>query len=112
MSIQQAMVDKHKSLTQNQAGIELESEFRKQRELFKKEMAEARDLWRQALKYRDQESTEMLRDVEAEIYVKVDPLIEEREHLEVSMEQIYAEQYASLEEIMRIDKLDYDDRRR
>lgn len=97
MSIQKEMVTEHKTLDQTQAGIELEAEFQKEREKFKKELAEAQEMMKEALDARDQESAQLLHEHQAEMTRRIDKIVQEREELKISMEKMHSERFAKLE---------------
>ncbi|KAI5456471.1 hypothetical protein BGZ63DRAFT_396743 [Mariannaea sp. PMI_226] len=97
MSIQKEMVNERKTLDQTQAGIELEAELRKQREKFKKELAEAQEMMKEAIEASDQKSAEMIRQHKLEMERKIDRVLRERDELRVDMERMHAEKFAELE---------------
>ncbi|RYP84091.1 hypothetical protein DL770_005263 [Monosporascus sp. CRB-9-2] len=97
MSIQKEMVHENKRLDETEAGMELETEFRKEREKFKKDLAEAQEMMKQALEARDQESEDILRKYQDDTSTKIQMLIQEREKLKITMEQLHREKFAQLE---------------
>ncbi|KAF7542239.1 hypothetical protein G7Z17_g11758 [Cylindrodendrum hubeiense] len=97
MSIQKEMVSENKDLDQTQAGIELESEYRKEKEKFTRELEETRRMMKEALVARDQESAEMLRQYEADMCRKVEKVAQDREQLQISMEKMHAKAIADYE---------------
>ncbi|RYP47908.1 hypothetical protein DL768_006124 [Monosporascus sp. mg162] len=97
MSIQKEMVHENKRLDETEAGRELETELRKEREKFKKDLAEAQEMMKQALEARDQESEDMLRKYQDDTSKKIQMLIQEREKLKITMEEMHREKLAQLE---------------
>jgi len=96
LAIQQEMVDGGKSLDQTDAGIELESVLAKEREKFRRELAEAKEMMQEAIETRDKESAEILRQQQDETNEKIEALQRERQQLKISMEKLHEEKYAKL----------------
>lgn len=97
MSIQKEMVTDGKSLDQTQAGMEVESELRRQRDRFKKDLEEVREMMREALEARDRESANALQEHKAETERKIERIKEEREKLKVTLEAMHADRFAEFE---------------
>lgn len=113
MSIQKEMVNDHKTLDQTQAGMELEGELQKERDKFKRELAEVQETMKEAIRAQDQKSAELLRRHEADMQQKIDLVIKEREQLKVSMEKMHADKFAEFEkkyETQRAELLEKEER--
>ena len=104
MSIQQEMVTEGKTLDQTQAGKELDSELQVQRDKFKRELAEVQEMVQEAMKARDQESAEALREHKADTQRKLDKILQGREDLKMTLEEMHAERFAELEKKHREQK--------
>jgi hypothetical protein len=96
LSIQQEMVLRKKSLNDTEAGKELNSELAKAEERFKKKLEDTESMMQEALKARDREAAEGLRQHEAAMNKKLERIRREREELKVSMQKLHAEKAEKL----------------
>jgi small GTP-binding protein len=97
LALQDDMVNKHKTLGETGAGRELEYELAKEREKFARDLLEARAQMREAMKQRDQDSIEAIRELQNEYEAHMRRLEKDREELKVSMEKLHQEHYNQLE---------------
>jgi hypothetical protein len=91
LAIQKQMAVEGKTLEETAAGIELEGEIRKQRELFEKRLKESEQDMRRALKENDEQSAQEIAAQQERFQKQIDAAEKAREDLKVSFEKMYEE---------------------
>jgi hypothetical protein len=89
LTIQEEMVIQHKTLDKTDAGRELESSLIREREKWSRELKETKEMMHEALKAKDKESLEQLRETEAKMNKKIEAVELAREELKVGMQKMY-----------------------
>ncbi len=97
LDLQEQMVNEHKTLDKTHAGIELESEIAKEREKFTRELREAQDQMKEAIKQKDAETIQAIRELQEENAREMERLDRNAQNLKVSMEKLHQDKYAALE---------------
>ncbi|KAI2624905.1 P-loop containing nucleoside triphosphate hydrolase protein [Hypoxylon sp. NC1633] len=106
LKIQEEIVDRHKTLNQTSAGMELDSAMAQEREKFRKEIEEMKAEMKEAKAARDLEAAKSIEENRQEVLKKIKSLERDREDLKVSFEAMYKERFARLEEQFREMKLE------
>ncbi|OTA56918.1 hypothetical protein K449DRAFT_387310 [Hypoxylon sp. EC38] len=101
LKIQEEMVDAHRRLDETSAGKELDSVLAQEREKYKRELEEMKAEMKEALLIRDNEMTEIIVQSQRELLAKIDRIDRDREQMKVSLEAIYSERIAELENQLR-----------
>ena len=97
LALQDDMVNKNKTLDETGAGKELEEVLAREREIFARELQEARAQLLEAMKLRDQDSMEAIRELQSGYEAHMRRLEKDRQELKISMEKLHQERYNQLE---------------
>ncbi|KAI1140789.1 hypothetical protein F5Y05DRAFT_374930 [Hypoxylon sp. FL0543] len=101
LKIQEEMVDAHRRLDETSAGRELDSILAQEREKYRREFEEMKAEMKEALVVRDNEMTEIFRQYQKELSDKIETIDRDRQELKVSLENMYSERIAELENQLR-----------
>jgi GTP-binding protein EngB required for normal cell division len=93
----QQMVNENKSLDETGAGKELAREFEITRERFIKDLKDAQFEMEEAIRKRDRESMEAIRELQAEYQAHIKRLEKEQMELKISMDRLHQLNYQKLE---------------
>ncbi|KAI0838300.1 hypothetical protein F5Y06DRAFT_269093 [Hypoxylon sp. FL0890] len=101
LKIQEEMVDAHRRLDETSAGRELDSILAQEREKYRREFEEMKAEMKEALTARDIEMTEIIRQSQRELLDKIEAIDRDRQEMKVSLENMYSERIAELENQLR-----------
>jgi seryl-tRNA synthetase len=101
LDIQDQMVNQDKSLNETSAGIELGHELIREREKFQAELQQVQQDMAKAIKERDEETRDELRELRDEYTSKIESLSKQKDDLQVNMQKLHEEQSRELEQRMR-----------
>ncbi|KAH7114770.1 hypothetical protein B0J13DRAFT_681560 [Dactylonectria estremocensis] len=110
-NIQQELVDEKRTLEDTSAGRELESELRKEREMWTKQLRETEEEMKEAIRLRDREAEKMMREERDRFSHLIKKAEAETGSLRLTMEHLLSERdkrVASMEKKMQKQQATYD----
>lgn len=96
LDIQQQMVKEGQDLDRTNAGKELESSFKFEKEQLERMIADLRAEMHEAIRERDVESQQAIREAQSEVSASITRLERERERLKIDMEKMHEERLVKL----------------
>lgn len=100
LDLQNQMVNQNQTLRETSAGRELESELIKEREKWAAELKDAQEQMKEAIRVRDQESEQALREVKDDYTTRIERLERDHKRLHIDTERLRNARIERLEEAL------------
>ncbi|KLU90970.1 hypothetical protein MAPG_09495 [Magnaporthiopsis poae ATCC 64411] len=101
LDLQDQMVTQARPLQETAAGIELEAELARERKRWEKELKEAREMMKEAIRLRDSESEKAMRELRNDYTNKIEKLKSEHKKLRTDTEQLHTERFLRFKKAIR-----------